>query len=114
MHIPYTQIFSHIRLSLQIPEDPKIFHWPAYFYAAYLFPVMLYVCYKHLASWKNDLLCTMGKYSLRDILAVDVCIHILAVCTVFGYNRQYLSDYNAEDGAGYCSEYYSSYVVQAV
>lgn len=49
-------------------SDWKIFHWPTYFYAAYLFPVMLYVCYKHIGSWQNDLLCKMGKYSYEIFL----------------------------------------------
>ena len=49
-------------------SDWKIFHWPAYFYAAYLFPAMLYVCYKHLGSKLNDLLCRMGKYSYEIFL----------------------------------------------
>ena len=46
----------------------KICHWPAYFYAAFLFTVILYGCYKHLGEKMNGLFCMMGKFSYEIFL----------------------------------------------
>lgn len=49
-------------------SDWKICHWLAYFYAAYLFIVILHLCYKHFWPKLNSLLCKMGRYSYEIFL----------------------------------------------
>lgn len=49
-------------------SDWKICHWPAYFYPAYLFILILHIYYKYLRPKLNHLLCMMGRYSYEIFL----------------------------------------------